>query len=156
MISYPFTAGHRHSPASAELRAGAPISGIILGWTSIEYAAKLTPEMVYGNHPDPIGRTLGRAEYSASIEVYLAEFVQQFVAALGVGWAVKPFDITVTYSENGFDTVTDTLFGCRLLGAEAAIGNDAAALKRKVELMPIKILLGGKDMLEVPLVGAPG
>jgi len=152
-IAYPFTGGHRHSPASAELRVGAPINGIVLGWTSIEYSGKLEPELLSGNHPDPIGMTLGRAAYDASIEVYLAEFFQQFIAPLGRGWAEKYLDFTVTYSENGFDTVSDHLIGVRLTGFEAAIGNDAAGLKRKIPLKLLKILTNNVDMLNVPLTG---
>jgi hypothetical protein len=153
-IAYPFTAGQRHSPASAELRFGKPINGIVVGWTSIEYSAKLEPEPQYGNHPDPIGYTLGRATYEASIEVYLAEFKQQLLDALGPGWAVTPFDMTVTYSENGFDTFTDAILGCRLTGFEMTIGNDAAGLKRKLPMKVLKILTNNVDMLKVPLTGA--
>lgn len=155
-ISYPFTGGSRHSPASAELRFGAPINAIVIGWTSIDYSAKLEPEMVYANHPDPIGRTLGRATYEASIEVYLAEFKQQLLDSLGAGWATQSFDITVTWTENGFDTFTDHIIGCRLLGYEQTISNDAAAIKRKVELKPLKILTNNVDMLAVPLTGVQG
>lgn len=153
-LAYPLTAGARHSPASAELRIGAPVNSILLGWTSIEYKALLEPEVLWGNHPDPIGYTIGRATYEASIEIYLAE-VHQLISALGAGWATIGMTWTVTYSENGLDTITDTLIGVRLTGFEATVGNDAAGLKRKMPLKVLKILTTGNvDMLAVPLTGA--
>lgn len=149
-ISYPLTSGNRHSPASAELKIN---DKIVQGWRSIEYTWKLEPVEVRGPHPDPLGFTIGQASYEGSIELYLAEY-QQILSDLGPGFAVVQFPITVSYSENGFDTIVDELIGCRFkAGSGTQSGTDPLA--RKFDLAILKIKPNGVELLQVPLSGTP-
>lgn len=156
-LTMPLINGLRHGFSSAEIN----VAGIIIvGIKSINYSRKRTRTMVRGNHPDPIAQTRGENEYSADIEVYLAEYnlLQQTLMGLasgtnGAGYGDVPFTIRVTYGENGFDTITDEIIGCNLDSAEAALAQGPDALTRKVDLQPLKVRFAQTDDLAVPLVG---
>jgi|SRR5271165_750063 len=157
-IQYPYIGGYRHSPTSAELKISLP-SGqnfILSAWQKISYKWELAPELVYGNHPDPVGQTIGQAKYEAELELLLAEY-NYLLASIGAGFATIPLLITITHVENGFDTVADQLLGCRLKAGEADIqaGGAQPPQKRVIPLQPIKILPNGVDMLAIPLQGPP-
>lgn len=152
-ISYPFYGGARHSPASAELKIILPNTQFILGgWQKISYSWELAPEMVYGNHPDPVGQTLGQAKYEAELELLLAEY-NFLLASIGPGFATIPFQLTISHTENGFDTIVDSIYGARIKGGSADIQIGAAPQKRTVPLSPLKIKPNGVDLLAVPLQG---
>jgi hypothetical protein len=148
-IQYPLINGIRHSIASVELKFNGQI---YIGFKSINYEWSLEPGMVRGNHPDPVGDTLGVAEYSADAEVYLAEY-NQLLQALGPGFATIHFPIIVTYSENGFDTIVDELIGCRIKKGTASQSQGSDPLVRKIEFSVLKIKPNGVDLLSVPLKG---
>lgn len=156
-IQYPYTGGNRQSSASAKLKIALPGGTIdYAGWTKISYSWELKPVKVRGNHPDPIGQTLGIAEYEASWEVYLAEY-NYLLSIIGGGFATTYFTFTVAHSENGFDTVVDTIQGVRLVKGEASIEAPSAdPQKRTLELSPLKIYVNGLDPLAIPLQGALG
>jgi hypothetical protein len=151
-LQYPSTTGARPSFGHIELRiAGYPF----VGFKKIDYSRTRSREMVYGAHPDPLGKSLGQNEYKASCELYLPEF-QLFLATLnnaGVTFAYGDtfFDITVTYNAPGFSVVTDTLRACSLDSTDAPNGQGTAALTRTFELNPLKILFGGTDDVTTPL-----
>lgn len=151
-LQYPSTTGARPSFGHIELRiAGFPF----VGFKKIDYSRTRSREMVYGAHPDPLGKSLGQNEYKASCELYLPEF-QLFLATLdaaGITFAYGDtfFDVTVTYNAPGFSVVTDTLKGCTLDSSDAPNGQGTAALTRTFELNPLKILFAGKDDVTAPL-----
>lgn len=148
-ISYPVINGQRHSFASIELKIG---SLIFLGFKSINYSRTRTRALVRGNSPDPLGKTRGENEYSADCEMYLAEW-NLLMSTLGKGYGDATFSVNVTYSENGFDTITDNLLGCTIDSTEASQSQGSDPLTRKFNLAPLKILFGQTEDLAIPLVG---
>lgn len=159
-IQYPLVNGLRHSFASVEIK----VANQLFYATAVNYSRKRNRTLVRVNHPDPIGKTIGSNEYSADIEMLLAEYnalqaalinrAQQ--AGLGNGYGDVAFQVVVTYSTNGLDTVTDTIQGCTLDSTEASNAEGVDATKRKFELNPLKILFNGIDDLSVPLAAPVG
>lgn len=151
-IPYPFLNGVRHSFASVEFK----FNGLIfVGIASMNYSRTRTRGLVRGNHPDPLGKTIGENEYSADVELYVAEW-NQFQASLGnagKGYGDQFFTATAVYTANGFDLITDTLLGCTMDTTEAALAKGTDGLSRKLQLNPLKILFNGLDDLAVPLAG---
>lgn len=148
-IPYPLINGTRHSFSSIELKLN---GNIFIGFKSINYSRSRSRTAVYGNSPDPIGKTRGTNEYTADVELYLAEW-NQFMESIGEGYGDVFFQVLVTYSENGFDTIQDTINGCTIDGLEVSQSQGSDPLVRKFEMSPLKSLFNGKDDLAVPLVG---
>lgn len=148
-IAYPLVNGFRHSFASIELKLG---NLIFIGFKGINYSRTRNRALVRGNSPDPIGKTRGDNEYSADCELYLAEW-NVFQASLGKGYGDQMFQVIVTYTEAGSDTITDRLLGCSIDSTEASQSQGSDPLTRKFDLKPLKIILNNLDDLAVPLVG---
>lgn len=151
-IQYPLLNGVRHSFASVEFK----FNGLIfVGIASMNYSRTRSRGLIRGNHPDPMGKTIGENEYSADCELYLAEW-NQFQASLGnagKGYGDALFTATAVHSANGFDMITDTLLGCTMDSTEASLAKGTDGLSRKLQLSPLKILFNGLDDLAVPLAG---
>lgn len=155
-ILYPLVNGVRHSFASIEVKLG---SQIFVGFKSINYSRKRTRSEVRGNSPDPLGKTRGDNMYSADAELYLAEwnlFMFQTLGSQTSGYGDVLFTVIVTYTENGFDTIVDTINGCTIDTTEASQSQGPDTLLRKFELSPLKILFNGIDDLATPLKAPPG
>lgn len=148
-IPYPYVNGVRHSFTSIELKLNGQI---FVGFKSINYSRSRSRSQVYGNSPDPLGKTQGTNEYSADVEIYLAEW-NAFQASLGAGYGDAFFQVLVTYSANGFDTIQDVINGCTIDGLEVSQSQGPDPLVRKFEMSPLKILFNGLDDLATPLVG---
>lgn len=159
-ISYPLTNGTRHSWASVE----AKVAGQIFYVTAVNYSRKRNRTIVRANHPDPIAKTKGSNDYSADIEMLLSEYnalqaaliAQASQAGLNGGYGDVFFSVVVQYSENGLDTVTDTILGCTMDSTDASNAEGTDPSKRKFDLAPLKILFAGQDDLGSPLVAPPG
>lgn len=157
-LAYPLINGVRHSFASIELKLAGQL---FVGFKSINYSRKRTRAMARGNSPDPIGKTKGDNEYTGDCEMYLAEWnlfqsILQKQTGIATGYGDVFFQVLVTYSENGFDTIQDVLNGCTADSTEASQSQGPDALVRKVELNPLKILFNGIDDLLTPLGPPPG
>lgn len=148
-IAYPLINGVRHSFSSIELKLNGQI---FLGFRSINYSRTRSRSFARGNSPDPLGKTRGENEYSADCEVYLAEW-NLFQSQLGAGYGDVFFQVLVTYTENGFDSIQDVLNGCTMDSTEASNSQGPDPLVRKFNLSPVKILFNGIDDLATPLVG---
>lgn len=159
-ILYPLINGVRHSFASIEVK----LANSIFFATAVNYSRKRNRTMVRENHPDPVGKTVGENEYTADIEMLLAEYanlqallIQQASAAgLGTGYGDVAFQVIVTYSSPGMDTVTDTINGCTMDSTDGSNAQGTDPTKRKFEMNPLKILFGGVDDLSVPLAAPTG
>ncbi len=149
-ISYPLINGVRHSFSSIELKLKGQI---FVGFKSINYSRTRSRAFVRGNHPDPIGKTQGENEYSADCELYLAEW-NKFQKDLGAGYGDLPFEVFVTYSANGFDTIQDVIRGCTMDSTEASNAQGPDASIRKFDMNPLKILFDGVDDVTTPLTGS--
>jgi hypothetical protein len=127
------------------------------GFKSIKYARKRNREMVYSNSPDPVGKTLGQNEYSASVEVYFAWWLavlKTIEANLGPGYGDQSFPTYVRYANNGFDPCVDEILNCNFDTTDADNQAGTTALTRMIDLSPTKILFNGVDDLANPLVAA--
>lgn len=151
-LQYPSTTGARPSFGHIELN----IAGFkFVGFKKIDYSRTRSREMIYGAHPDPLGKSLGQNEYKASCELYLPEF-NLFIQQLGLqgiplGYGDTFFTVAVTYNATGFGVVTDTLYGCSFDSTDAANSQGTSALTRTFELNPLKIEFSGIDDLTNPL-----
>jgi hypothetical protein len=160
VAQFPLVNGVRHSWASVE----ANVNGQIYYLTSINYSRKRTRNMVMVNHPDPVGKTRGNNEYSADGEFLLVEsnnlqqaLIQQSFANGGNGgYGDVFFQIVVSYTENGLDTITDVILGCTLDSTEASNSQGNDPTKRKHEFNPLKILFQNAEDLDNPLAAPPG
>jgi hypothetical protein len=154
-LEFPLINGLRHAFSSMKfvfVNTGEEIDipDIKLFLKSIDYERTRDRGEVRANHPDPIAKTLGENSYSASMELYRAEF-NLFLSTYGAGYGDAPFSLLVTWGLNGFETVTDTLQGCHFdsSGSGGSQGPDPSVVK--IDLNPLKILFCGLDDLAVPL-----
>lgn len=125
------------------------------GFKSIKRSRKRNREMVYSNHPDPVGKTLGQNEYQCSAEVYLEWWratIETIEANLGEGYGDQPFEIQIAYNANGFQPIVDVVQNCTFDTTDADDGVGTTALARVIEFNPTKILFNGLDDCADPLV----
>lgn len=158
-IQYPYVNGSLFSWSSIELN----MNGIIFrGFKSINYERARDRPKVWGNSPDPIGKVVGRNDYTCDAEIYLAEW-NAFQASLAIpgsqpaggGYGDKFFNVFVTYAQNGFDVIQDVIIGCTLDKLTVSQSEGTDPLVRKIELNPIKIYFQGVDDLAIPLTSPP-
>jgi hypothetical protein len=160
-LQYPLINGVKHDFASIELN----INGqIFIGFKAINYSRERTRTKVRGNSPDPIAKTTGTNEYNAEVELYLAEwnYLQKAIlipaaqqAGLGSGYGDLMFNITVSYSDPGFDPIQDIILACSIDSTDASQSQGPDPLIRKLKLEPLKILFNGIDDLANPLISPP-
>lgn len=148
LIPYPIVNGARASFASVELNMNGQI---FVGFKSITYKRHRSRVKVYGNNPDPIGKTTGFNEYTAEAEVYLAEY-NYFQVTMGPGYGDVFFNVFVTYTTNGFDTIQDTLISCTMDEVDSNAAQSPDPLVRKIAFNPNKILFNGIDDNATPLL----
>lgn len=154
-LVYPLVRGFRHGFSSITLVFA--LDGgkkIQMFCKSINYGRTRSRGLYEGNHPDPIAKTRGTNAYKGSVEIALAEY-RLLVAEIGPGYGDKQFDTLVTYGEDGFTTVTDSLLSCTLDDDDASNAQGPDPLMRKIELNPLKILMAGVDDLLIPMVPPP-
>lgn len=124
------------------------------GFKSIKRSRTRTREMVESNSPDPVGKTLGTNKYQCSAELYLAwwfAMINTVENTFGKGYGDRPFEIKVSYTNNGFQTFTDRIVNCTFDSTTADDSAGNTALVRMVEFNPTKIYFAGKDDLADPL-----
>jgi hypothetical protein len=140
LLAFPTINGTAYSMVSVELRI---LNFTFVNVKDISYDRDRSRKMVEGTNPDPTAKTRGRNKYTASVELYLAEF-NALIEELGPGYGEIVFPTFVTYSENGFDTITDEILGCTLDSTKAKVSGDDP-LTRVIDLNPLKILYNGID-----------
>jgi hypothetical protein len=150
-IQYPLINGSLYSYSSIEWK----LAGLIFrGFKSIDFSRKRDRPKVYGNSPDPLGKVVGRNEYEASGELYLAEF-NNFVSQLGSGYGDVYFQSYITFQQQNFPTTQVQIIGCTLDEVTASFTAGTDALSMKFSLNPLKILWNGVDDLAIPLISPP-
>lgn len=155
-IAYPDSAGARHSFVSLKaIVAGVPI----LGLKKCSYSRIRTREIMHGTHSDPIGKTQGENAYKASLDLYLAEFMQlkaalvaQAATQLDTGYGDVFFTIQAQYRAPGFTLIQDEIFSCTLDETNAEQTQGPAALVRGIELNPLKIVFDDDDDVSPSLI----
>lgn len=171
VIAYPQTVGVRHSWASIEIKFAAQTGtsastggGPTIYCTKAKYSRKRNRTLLRVNHPDPVAKTRGSNEYAGEIEMPLAEFnllqytLIQLANAQGLngGYGDVTFSVVVNYSENGLDTITDTLLGCTMDSTDADNAEGTDPTKRVFDCAPLKILFNSQDDLATPLQAPQG
>lgn len=138
---------------------GQALALALRGYKSATYGRTRTRTIVYGNHPDPLGKTKGKNEYKFEAEYLIAEVqaIRDALQALaGAGYGDVFFQAIITHSENGFDTIVDTIKGCTLDMDELALAEGTEPTMSKLSFTPLKVLMNGVDDLAVPLQPATG
>ena len=148
-MEYPLINGFRYSFASIEVS----IDGRkMIGFREINYRVRREPGEVRGAHPEPLGLTRGEITYEADLVAY-AEEAEELIKQLGDGYMEKPFDITVTYAEEGQPTVTDQLLGCTIVQIERAHTRGTDPLEVRLQLKPARVKFWGLNAIKKPLAG---
>jgi hypothetical protein len=147
--SIPLVNGIRYSFASIEIMLPS-IGKRYVGFNSINYEDLLDPGKAWGTSQMKIGRTAGKHDPSADMEMFLQE-ADDFMQALsatggdnallkGAGVGLIPFGISVAYSEVGSPTITDVIEGARItnISKKRGQGTDALVTSFKLDVMRIK------------------
>lgn len=143
MPPYPLINGRRLSFTSIDLR----VRGIaVTGVKEINYSDKLEPAKVMGTKAQALGRTLGPYECEGSLTLYKEDF-NELIAQLGDGYGAVAFDVVVHYAEEGLQTSTDEVCGCRIKNVEDSPSQGGDPLEVKIDLDPMYILRNGKCLL---------
>lgn len=152
-IQVPLTNGVIRSFGHVRLTcAGLEMTG---GFKSFKRSRQRERELVYSNNPDPVGKTLGVNKYQASGVLYYDQFMnflQTIQNNLGSGYGDQPFTIYVSYVGVNLVPYTDTILNCTFDTTEADDAQGNTALTREIQFNPTKILFGGYEDLEDPLV----
>jgi hypothetical protein len=153
-LPYPLVNGYAFSYASVELKFRLQTGLItVKGVKSCNYKSPRERAKLWGTHPAPYAKTMGKQDHEADVELYLAEAVN-LVNSIGPGWGDIQFDMHVTYNTPGYPLITDVIKQCNLDSPEQSFtSGDPAALTRKFTLAPLSILYNGNSLFSSPLGG---
>lgn len=99
----------------------------LVGITAISYTSRKAHENVYGRGAKPVATVRGKEEFEGSITILQSELeaLQSSLGSRNKGvTAIDPFNITVAYSAELGDTVTDSLLSCRITEVTKAFSNE--------------------------------
>lgn len=134
--------------------AGLELTG---GFIEVNYNRTRSRTKVWSNSPDPVGKTLGQNDYTASIKVLLPWWNAMMLTIqqnIGAGYGDQSFDVFVQYNATGFDPIVDSILNCTFDTTDATNAAGTDPLMRTIDLNPTKILFNGLDDLAVPLVAS--
>lgn len=153
-LPYPLLNGFAFSYASVELRFDLPNGpAIFKGVKSANYKAPLEIQKIWGSHPEPYAQTVGKQDYEAEVELYLAE-AAAIQSQLGAGFSQIFFNLVCTYSTPGYSMIQDVQIGCRLTSPETSFTmGSVEGITRKYKLNPMSARYGGLALLQNPLAG---
>lgn len=171
ILRYPEANGHRLSRTSVELRIAPNLTGggngpplIVACWKSINMQNKLTPGTTWGNRAKKMGRTRGKWEPGADVELYAEEMeiVRVALAATGsqqgLGYMEVSFDMFLT----GYERVLGGAFlweslSCRITEEGLAVADNDDQLTVKLTLDPMDCRKNGlQAVFESTATGLPG
>jgi hypothetical protein len=170
ILRYPEANGHRLSRTSVELRFAPNLVGgngpplILSCWKTVNMNNKLTPGTTWGNKAKKMGRTRGKYEPTADLEVYVEdmEILRVALAAAGaslnMGYMEVSFDLFLT----GFEQILGGAFlwealGCRITEESLAIPDSDDQLFVKLTLDPMDCRKNGlQAVFESTATGLPG
>lgn len=165
-IAYPLLNGVRQSFVSTEIRfataaigatqGGATLNLNLRGYKSATYGRTRSRAKMWGNHPDPIGKTRGKNDYKAEFEFAVAEVlaIQESLQALtggASGYGDVLFGLIITHSENGFDTIIDSIAGCTFDEDELSLTEGIEGTYQKLNFNPLKVIRNDIDDVTFPL-----
>lgn len=151
-IPYPLINGVRHSFTSTVLK----IDGQeFAGYRKVTWNRTRERSMVYGNNPDPLGKTRGKNSYEMKVTVLIAEWKAFITDHFGEGYGDQSFTTQLSYIENGFDSQDVQALGCTIDGSSSDNSEGTDATEIEIDLQPVKIIVNGVDDNATPLVGPP-
>lgn len=111
---------------------------------SINYDGMQEPGLVQGNQIQAVGRTAGNGTVTGSFEMLLSEMNDFFADITGNGAIAigdAEFNLSVSYSVNDVDTITDELIGVRIskVGSSNQQGNDATTKTCELSIMLLRL-----------------
>lgn len=115
------------------------IDGQEYGVKGIDYSDSVERAKREANHPIPLGMTKGIYSAEASGELYQTDF-KELSDRFKEKFYEKAFSVIVQYAEDGVDTITDELVGCRFKKREASRsrGADSNTVSFELDLLYIK------------------
>jgi hypothetical protein len=131
---YPVINGHVYDHSSVEINI---MGTIFTGVKEISYSDELEPGEARGTRPNALGFTVGEHKAEGSMTVYLADW-RGMLQRMGNGWGKTPINITVNYTDEFGDTITDRLRQVRISKREKSSSAGADPIEVKLDL---KILL---------------
>jgi hypothetical protein len=139
--------GKRHSWASIRVSF---LDRTVDGITKIAYSDSTTKENLYGRGDKPVARGRGNMEATASMTLYAFEIVAIQSAAAQQGYAslaeIPPFDITVTYLQEGSDAPTvDIIRNVEFVSNGRDVSQGATNIPHEHELIVSHIAWGGVE-----------
>ncbi|NJN77935.1 MAG: hypothetical protein HC803_06060 [Saprospiraceae bacterium] len=117
--------------------------GITLtGITDVMYERKQEKTNLYGAGNDPIARSHGQNEYTASITLTLNQLhvIESKLAPGNSILDIAPFDIICAYAVNGTKIVKDKILECEFTGTKREFSNGSNESKIELELIVGKII----------------
>jgi hypothetical protein len=153
-LQYPTINGVSYSWASIEFKfAGAPIVTV----QNIDYKITRERKVTYGTNVNPLRKTRGRITYEAKAKILLPE-LNGLLQALGEqdptgnnAYGDVFFGTTITYTENGFATITDSILYCTIDSVEQSTSEGVDEVAVEINLNPLLILRNGQPMSSIPL-----
>lgn len=150
-VSYPLINGVRWDYSSIEFELDAMKR--VFGVKEISYSDQLEPGLVYGAHPQPLGRTRGVYSAEGSFSIYREEYgdFMAFLSSLQppplnasgtsgtLGVFETPFTVTLNFGEQGQQQHTDKLVACRVKKRDKSFSQSADPLVVKVDLSILRI-----------------
>lgn len=111
---------------------------IIAKFSEISYEDSLTPGVLRGADSRKLGRTRGEYDASGSTTLYKPDALA-WIAILGNNYMEVPFDATLNYGNEGGETFTDELRGCRIttFSDSSSTGGDALMAEVSLDIMEI-------------------
>jgi hypothetical protein len=113
----------------------------IVGFDEINYSDKKDVSGVYGRGDEPYDSVTAKYEAMGDISLHMGEVVgiQRAIPAGVRIQDIDPFDIVVTYNENGF-LIKDILRGCRFkVNGRGSKNGSADVIKQKMDLFVLSI-----------------
>lgn len=136
------------NPAFSYVSMDIKVDGDTFNPKGVKYGDNVERSMVEGNHPVAYAMTRGIYKTDPlALEFYMEDFVT-LQKKLGKKFYDTSFQVVVTYAEEGRDTTTDTIVGCKFKKREADNSQGTDALTRTLEADNLYIKWNGDDPFE--------
>jgi len=149
MANFPAINGFHYSYASITIASDVDVTHLI---KEISYSTKRERGIGRGTSGRKVLRTKGEENHEASVTFYRKEF-DEFVSRHGDGFMDKELDWTISYAEEGLNTVTDKLERCVVDSVEAGGSEGTDPSEVPCDLNPMDIEYNGvKGMIRPNVV----
>lgn len=142
--------GSVFSWGSAEIRAG---DDVLIGITAVNYSATRERSWAYGASPQrgPIARTTGKyaAEGSLTLLTHTAAALRERLDDGDGSYGDTPFDVVVSFAEDGLDTHTVELRDCVIVGESSNPSEGTDPNTDELQLSIREIVYDGRTLAEV-------